>query len=279
MYFDAHNHLNDDWLKPHHAVLIPQLSELGVAGMVVNGSSEADWDAVDSTCAHAPWLKPSYGIHPWDCGNRGPHYLEALRARLLATPHAAVGEIGIDRWILDRAKPDDPRLAGLRRAPLDEQIETFLAQLQLATELGRAASIHCLDAYGALLEALRSVRTPAQGFLLHSYAGAAELVPSFCDLGAYFSFNLTFLEARRSKARETWKNIPLNRVLVETDAPAIPPPPEWARHSLPPGPNGETLNHPANICSAYEGLAQLRGMPLVELQTACANNFQSLFGR
>ena len=197
-----------------------------------------------------------------------------------ADPGAAVGEIGLDRWILERARPDDPRLAGLRRAPLDEQIEVFTWQLELAATLSRAASIHCLDAFGAMLETLTRARRPAKGFLLHAYGGPGEMVKKFADLGAYFSFNGSFLDARHAAKQEVFGHISADRLLSRPKRmpPAMPLPHHWATHRLPSAPTGQTINHPANLEAAYAGLASLRGVSVEELALVVETNFLRLFG-
>lgn len=254
-----------------------------------------------------PALLPSVGLHPWDAGNRSPDWQKNLLSALtpslssasppdtaaaISAPRSSkpdlraptsstapfVGEIGLDRWILDRARPDDPRLAGLRRAPLDEQREVFLWQLDLAAARNLPATIHCIDAYGPLHDALRTARLPARGFLLHAYAGSLELMKAFADLGAFFSFNGYFLDPRRARRlRELYAAIPLDRLLVETDAPAMPLPADRARFTLPPTPAGDTINHPANLTATYAGLAEWRGTPFDELAALVANNFARFF--
>jgi TatD DNase family protein len=279
IFYDAHNHLQDAWLAPHRASLLHELPALGVRGAVVNGTCESDWADVAALAAAAPWIVPSYGVHPWDAGNRSPDWQARLRAQLAAAPDATVGEIGLDRWILDRAKPDDPRLAGLRRAPFDEQIEVFTWQLALAADQHRAATIHCLDAWGALADLLRAVRLPLRGALLHAYSGPAEMVGTFAGHGAYFSFNGSFLDPRKTRARAAFKVVPADRLLVETDAPAMPLPPEWQRCTLPPTADGQTVNHPGNLVAAYAGLAELRGVAIESLAQQVEENFARLFGR
>jgi TatD DNase family protein len=174
-------------------------------------------------------------------------------------------------------RPDDPRIAGLRVAPMAEQCEVFASQLALAAELNRAASIHCVQAFGALLDVLKATPRPARGFLVHGYGGSAEMVKPFADLGAYFSFNIELLQPRHHARLENFRSIPADRLLVETDAPTKPPPPELNRFPLPAGAEGE-INHPANIASAYEQLAVLRGVPLESLAAQVERNFHLLFG-
>ncbi len=275
--FDAHNHFQDDWFDPHRERLLDELPRLGLGGMVVNGTCESDWPKVRELGRRVPWIVPSFGLHPWDCGNRSPAWEETLSAALLETPGAAVGEIGIDRWILDRARPDDPRLAGMRRAPLDEQLQVFVRQLDLACRMKRPASIHCLDAWGPLIECLRRTPLPQRGFLLHAYGGPAEMVVDFAALGAYFSFNGNYLEERRVRNREAFRQVPAERLLVETDAPAMLLPAPWRHFELPSAPTGENINHPGNLLGAYEGIAHLRGAASEELAETCETNFRRLF--
>ncbi len=278
MYFDAHNHLHAPSLAPHLGALLRELPAHGIAGMVTNGTSEADWPALATLAATAPWVRPAYGLHPWYAGNRSSDWETRLQADLAAAPGAAVGEIGLDRWMLERARPDDPRLAGLRRAPLDEQLDVFHRQLALAAAQNRAACLHCLDAWGALQEALRTARRPARGFLLHAYAGPAEMVEAFAELGAYFSFNAAFLAPGRQRVRDAFLRVPAERLLVETDAPDMGPPPGMAHHTLPPSATGETVHHPACLIDAYTGLAALRGLTPAALVPQIAENFRRLFG-
>lgn len=277
MLFDAHNHLQDDWLKPHLEQIAADLVSAGVAGAVVNGTCETDWPVVGALAARFSWVRPSFGVHPWDAGNASSGWRDTLRRTLDAHPQAAMGEIGLDRWILDRARPDDPRLAGLRRAPLEEQEEIFTWQLRLAAERNLPVSIHCLDAWGPLLDVLRRTPRPARGFLLHAYGGSAELAREFAALGAYFSFNGSFLAPRQAARRAVFATLPRDRLLIETDAPAMPLPATLVSHSLPPLPDGTCINHPANIVAVHLGLARLLAVAPDALAAELAANFHRWF--
>lgn len=274
--YDAHQHFHFDPLTPHRPAILADLQSVGLKHAVVNATNEEEWPVVAALAREHAWIVPSHGIHPWDCGNRSPDWLTKLRAALLADSAAGVGEIGLDRWIVDGVRPDDPRIAGLRVAPMDEQAEVFAAQLALAAELNRPASIHCVQAFGALLDVLKATPLPARGFLLHGYGGPAEMVKSFADLGAYFSFNIELLQPRHHARLDNFRTFPADRLLVETDAPTKPPPAELNRFPLPTGPEGE-INHPANLVVAYEQLAALRGLPLNLLATQVERNFRRLF--
>jgi TatD DNase family protein len=283
MLYDAHNHLQDDWLRPHWDRIAADREAAEIGAMVVNGTCEADWPVVAELARRFPWVRPSYGLHPWDVGNASPGWRDALRRQLDADPRAAVGEIGLDRWILERARPDDPRLAGLRRASLAEQDEAFRWQLALAAERGRPASVHCLEAWGALSAALAETPRPPAGFLLHAYGGPVALIASYAKLGAYFSFNGHRMEAAAGSARAERfqalvRALPEERLLVETDAPAMPLPRERRRFALPTRADGTEVAHPADLAAAQTGLAELRGADPTAQEVRLERNFHALFG-
>jgi TatD DNase family protein len=280
--YDAHNHLQDEWLLPYRSQVFADLARIPLARMVVNGTCQTDWPDVTTLSREHKFVLPSYGLHPWDVGNATPGWQDELQQALAqhrdTSGSVAVGEIGLDRWILDRARPDDPRLAGLRRASLTEQIEAFKWQLELAAARNLPVSIHCLDAWGALMDVLRRSRRPDRGFLLHAYGGSADLAREFIGLGAFFSFNGSFLGPRHAAKQAVFAGLPADRLLVETDAPATPPPDEFCPYSLGNLPDGKPANHPANIGSIYNGLAEIRGLSLDALTTQVAVNFHALFG-
>lgn len=276
--YDAHNHWQDEWLAAHRTRILADMAHAGVAAAVVNGTSEADWPQVLKLAQDHSWVRPSLGLHPWDVGNAGPEWRTTLRGLLTENPQAAVGEIGLDRWILERARPDDARLAGLRRASLSEQTDALRAQLELAAELDRPATLHCLDAAGALFDLLREGPRLGRGFLLHAYSGPAEMVPAFAALGAYFSFNGSFLDPRQIARQEVFRRVPEDRLLAETDAPAMPLPRPRQLYTLHPTTDGIVVNHPANIAAVYSGLAEIRGRPVEQLAASLERNFERLFG-
>jgi TatD DNase family protein len=258
---DAHNHLHDARLEPHRAGIIAELARIGVAQAVVNGTQEADWPAVAALAAAESFVIPSFGLHPWYAAERTDAWLDALRTQLEAHPSAGIGEIGLDRWI---EAHDDA-----------VQAEVFRAQLVLAAELQRPVTIHCLRAWGALVEMLRAHPLP-RGFLIHAFGGPLEMVREFVALGGYYSFNAYFLHERKGKQRDVFRHIPLDRLLVETDAPDMRPPDERNPHPLRDA-AGEPINHPANLALAYEALAELRGMPVEVLAGQVERNFAALF--
>jgi TatD DNase family protein len=104
------------------------------------------------------------------------------------------------------------------------------------------------------------------------------MVRGFAERGAYFSFNGGFLDSRKTLAREAFKLVPVERLLVETDAPAMLLPREHQRHTLPPTADGQPVNHPGNLAAGYAGLAELRGLTVEALAAQVEQNFARLFG-
>ncbi len=259
-FYDAHQHLQRCPPIPGGWESLP--TEHGIARGVVNGTREDDWEAVETLATTHRWLLPAFGIHPWEVANATPLWEERLLALLERHPEASVGEIGLDRW----RRTDD----------FDLQQTLFSRQLAIAARLERPASIHCLRAWGALLEMLEAApKLPP--FLLHAYGGPPEMVATFVRLGGYFSFSPSFLTPERSRKLTPFRHIPRERILVETDAPSMAPPAALNRFPLPPDAEGQEVQHPANLIVAYEGLSRSLQWPLEELCPTVEQNFFRLF--
>lgn len=255
--YDAHNHLQDERLAQRADAVLSELPALGVKQCVANGTSEKDWPAVAALAKRFDWIIPAFGLHPWFARDRTSAWFDTLRRFVDDTPRATIGEIGLDRWI------QNPDVA--------DQERVFVAQLELAAERDIAASIHCLKAWGHLEDVLKTHARPARGFLLHSYGGSAEMARSLVKLGAYFSISGYFAHERKAAQREIFKSIPLERVLVETDAPDMLPPPHLITHPA------KDINDPRNLPGIYRFAADLFATPLDAFANRVAANFTSLF--
>jgi TatD DNase family protein len=262
--YDTHNHLQDERLKPYLAQIFEDLAQENVAKMVVNGSCEEDWPAVlDLACWHPQQVLPSFGIHPWYVRERSAGWQKTL-VRFLDEVPSAIGEIGLDRWIKD--------------FDLAQQEEVFVWQLRLAAERNLPVSIHCLQAWGRLLELLRAGPRPHCGFVLHSFGGPQEMIGPLADLGAYFSMPGYFAHERKGRQREAFRHVPAERLLIETDAPDQLLPNKRIQYPLSDTATGKPINHPANLRSVYQFVAELLGEPLESLAQRVERNFFRLWG-
>lgn len=290
--FDSHCHLQDPKISNVVPKLIKKAFDTGVIHFAVNGLSEKDWHLVKEMSDNYPSIVPNFGLHPWYISERTPVWLNTLKEFLDATPSAAVGEIGLDKGSIGK------------QIDFTDQVEVFRQQLQLAKELKRPASVHCVRAFGDLLEILKSIGPFPAGVVLHSYLGSAEMVPEFSRLGAYFSFSGFLMSMKESKAKKMLKSIPSERILLETDAPdarpkSVNPDSLFSidrEASNPKGISGddnvsssnnagkeasplpeESLNHPANIHHVLAYVAHLLEMEEKELAETSYQNAVRLF--
>lgn len=261
-FYDAHNHLQDERLAPHEDAILQAVSREGIAKMVVNGSCEEDWPRVLALARKYPQVIPSFGYHPWYVAERTADWQKTLRHYLDQMP-SAIGEIGLDRWI--------------ENYDLPQQEEVFTWQLRLAVERDLPVSIHCLQVWGKLLELLQREPRPRGGFVLHSYGGPPEMIPSLAKLGAYFSLPGTFAHERKARQRETFRRVPPDRLLIETDAPDQLLPEDRVAYPLTET-TGKPINHPANLAVVYRFAAELLHEPLAPLAERVEENFLRLFG-
>jgi len=175
--------------------------------MVCGGTGPDDWDAVRlATAARTTVVIPAYGLHPWfvtsEAGTDAAA-LERLAALLQVDQRAAVGEIGLD-------------VARGGIASHERQRVLLLAQLELARRFERVAVIHCVRAWGALQETLAEAGPLSRGFVLHAYAGSAEMVLPLARLGAFFSFKASG-DTPGPKRLARIRAVPPERLLLESD--------------------------------------------------------------
>jgi len=255
---DAHNHLQDPRLG-ESAPVIAAMKASGVTRCVVNTTCEEDWSAVKNLAVLEPDLiRPAYGIHPWRAHGTRPGWLEKLRALLENNPQASIGECGLDQWI---GNPS-----------LEIQLPVFLDQLRLAREMERPMTIHCLKAWGPLFECFAESPPPSR-FLLHSFGGSIETARRLIPMGAYFSFSGHFLHARKSAVIDVFRALPMDRILLETDAPDMLPPPDFITHVL-----TGNHHHPANLPAIGGALAAALGMLPAALAETTELNARACFG-
>lgn len=260
---DVHLHLQDDFLAARLEEALGLARSAGVEWFVSNGAEESDWPLVLAQARTQARIVPCFGLHPWYVSQRSPRWLEQLEGHLDALP-SAVGEIGLDRW----------------QEPRDEaaQEEVFRAQLAVARRRHLPAMIHCVRAWGWLMDVLRREPPLPAGFLLHAYGGPAELIRPLAEMGAYFSYGGSTLDERKKLRRETLPLIPPDRLLLETDAPDMPPPPAHCLRLLQDA-HGRRVNEPANLRPILHGVAALLGMTEAALAQQVWDNARRFLGR
>jgi TatD DNase family protein len=250
--FDAHLHFLDARLTPYRA----QAEEVALRAHVTHGITCAafpeEWETHPDTTLN---LTYAYGLHPWCAATATPDTLAALRECLLRHPAALIGETGRDalRPVLD---------GGLAQQRL------FAFHLELAATLQRPLILHGARAWQALFTQLAPWITRLPAVMIHGAGFAPEMLksPLFAQHhNLWFSFGGAILNPRARTVRALAAQVPLNRLLIETDAPDGLPAtcaPLDAR----------SLNHPGTLPHILETLAQLRSLPTAEL---AAETFQN----
>ena len=260
--FDAHCHLQDEALLGRIDRVLARAAERGVCAMLSCGTGAGDWGALAALACRHPQVLPAFGVHPWHVDQQPADWREQLQRLLLAHPRAAVGEIGLDHVI------DHPAL--------EAQAAAFQAQLELAVRLERPVVIHCRRAWGALLEALDRAGPLPRGFMVHSYSGAADMIEPLVRRGGCFSFSGAVTRSHNRRAHRSVPCVPLDRLLIETDAPDLTPSfpggdetPEWAQTGV---------NEPASLPQVAATVAALLGVPVDEIADLTTANARRLFG-
>lgn len=278
MLYDAHLHLQDERLLAVREGWAARAVEQRVGAVLVNGTDPGDWSAVLALAREHGRVLPSFGLHPWRVEEAGGPWREELRQCLamageLGRP-VGIGEVGLDKWIFSR----DRLGAAEKHRRFERQREAFVWQLGLAAEHNLPLSIHCLQAWGALREVLEKQSLPERGFLVHAYGGPPEYVKVLAELGAYFSFNAYFAREDKAAKLEAFRRVPPERLLMETDAPAMMPPEAAILFPLQAVGTGEALNHPGNLPATYTCASCCLGIPLPELTRRVADNFRCWLG-
>ncbi len=257
---DCHLHLQDQKLYSEADGIMCRLREIGVKTLVVNGTGPDDWDRVADLAVRFSEVVPFFGLHPWKVNEVGAGWADLLGEYLERFPESGVGEIGLDKWI--------------RNHDVEKQKEVFAQQLAMACEMRRSVAVHCLQAWGHLLECIKGVRSGASTLLspilLHSYGGPDEMIEDFVELGAYFSVSGYFFRPEKSEKLAVFEKVPGNRLLIETDAPDMMPPSNLRADDC-----DSDTNHPANIKAVYKAVADWRRKPLSELIPQTESNARS----
>jgi len=240
--FDAHCHLQDSRLRKNLAGVLQRARAVGLEGMLCCGSAEDDWEDVAVIAAESSMVVPAFGLHPWYVQKRSACWEDRLRAFLHRFPFAAVGEIGLDHALPGRND--------------EEQRIVFLAQLALARELRRPVAIHCRRAWSDLLSMQAELAALPAGFLVHSYSGSVNMIETLTRLGGWFSFSGSITWPRNLRGQSAVRQVPEERLLIETDAPDLRP---WLSGSA--DSPADEPNEPANLSLILRRVAELRGMP------------------
>jgi TatD DNase family protein len=270
MFIDTHAHLDAAEFDADCAAVHLRARAAGVAQSVIPAVEASNFDAV-RLLAHAYQDAYALGIHPIYT----PQATDAHLAQLDAALHAhrndprlvAVGEIGIDGFVPELNKPE----------ALAKQQQFYKAQLKLAQQHQLPVILHVRRSADLLLKVLRD--TPVVGGIAHAFNGSVQQAQTFIALGFKLGFGGALTYDRASQLRRLATELPLSAIVLETDAPDIPP--HWlyttAEQRAAGQPQGR--NEPAELPRIAQVLADLRGISLDALATATSANARQALPR
>ncbi len=249
MLVDSHAHLDDPAFEPDLTAVLDRAREAGVGRIVTIGTGlESSRRAKAIAEAHENiWFSP--GIHPHEADNPGP--VDDLRA-LAAHPRAvAVGETGLDYVKNYSSVPNQKAL--------------FVRQLEIAIEADKPVSIHCREAHPDAYAILRA-HAPLRG-VIHCFSGTWEDAERYLGLNFYLSIAGPVTYPNAKELREVARQIPLDRMMIETDCPLLPPQKFRGKR-----------NEPSYVRYAAAEIANAHGVAIEELSAATSRNACTLFG-
>ncbi len=242
---DTHCHLDASEFGLDRDAVVRQAAEAGVAAIVVPAIGRENFAAIGEFCRRYAQCKPAYGIHPLFTAQAVPEDLDLLRDILKTQPAVALGEIGLDFFI------DDP--------DVERQEYYFTEQLKIARELDLPVILHVRRAVDAILKHLR--RIEVKGGIAHAFNGSRQQADILTGMGFKLGFGGAMTFERSRRIRDLAQHLPLDAIVLETDAPDIPP--AWIRKGR---------NDPAQLPRIAEVLAQIRGLELAEVAAATTRN-------
>ncbi|MGB3392668.1 MAG: TatD family hydrolase [Stenotrophomonas sp.] len=248
---DSHCHLDAPEFDRDRAAVIARAKAAGVAIQVVPAITAASWPKLREVCAGDASLHPAYGLHPMFLAEHRPDHLHELRAWLQRERPCAVGECGLDFFV-----------AGL---DADSQRHYFDGQLRLAREFDLPLIVHARRAVDAVIHAVR--RIGGLRGVVHSFSGSPEQARQLWNLGFLIGLGGPLSHPRANRLRTLAATMPLDYLLLETDAPDQPDA----------GIRGQR-NEPARLANILDAVAELRGQPAQEIAAQTTANAMRLFG-
>jgi TatD DNase family protein len=250
MYFDSHCHLDHPLLNGDLPGLLASAGRAGVTGFLVPGVHPDGWPGIAALSRSYPEVSAAFGVHPMHAALLSPEVLRNLQD--LSPLAAAIGEIG-----LDYALPSPSR---------EVQQFAFRAQLKLAVQAGLPVLIHCRRAFRDLLVTLEEEGVSRAGGVMHAFSGSPETARACVRLGLHISLAGTVTYANAVRPPAVAAATPLERLLLETDAP-----------DLAPEPHRGGVNLPHYLLETAARVAQIRGIGTEELARATTSNAARLF--
>ncbi|MEQ8766867.1 MAG: TatD family hydrolase [Planctomycetota bacterium] len=248
---DSHAHLFFDWFDEDRQEVLDRAREEGVTAFVHVGTDLASSRKVREVARQLEHSFPTVGVHPHDSATLDDETWAAVAEEAAFDDVVGVGETGLDFF--------------KNYAPADVQIAAFRRHVALARDLEKPLVIHCRDAFSETAAILREF-APIRG-VMHCFTGDAETAEAFLGLGLHISFAAQVTYPKKTEAiQEAARQVPLDRMLVETDCPFLPPQPFRGKR-----------NEPSYLVHTVRRIAELRSIAPEAVAEQTARNTIELF--
>lgn len=252
MLFDTHTHLNDNAFEEDREEVIQRAQQEGVTLLVNVGYNRITIPQTLHLAETYDFIYAAVGWHPHDAKDMTEADLEWIEELTSHPKVVAIGEMGLDYY--------------WDNSPRDIQHEVFRKQIRLAKRVKKPIIIHDRDAHRDVVDILKEEGAEEVGGVMHCFGGSAEIAKECLDLNFYISFGgpLTFKNAKKPK--EVAKEIPLERLLIETDSPYLTPHPFRGKR-----------NESSYVKYVAESLAEIKGVSYDEICRVTMENGKRLF--
>jgi TatD DNase family protein len=247
---DTHCHLDVCDFDRDRQEVLKNARKLGVGRIVIPGIRKADWPQLIALCETESDLYPALGLHPYFLDSHVPQDVAALQQVIERYHPVAVGEIGLDFF-----RPELDR---------ERQLALFEDQLSVAKAADLPVILHNRKAHDQMLSMLK--KNPVKGGICHAFNGSFQQAQQYIDLGFKLGFGGMLTYERSSKLRKLAAHLPIESIVLETDAPDMPP----ASHQY-------QRNSPEYLPEILEALAQVRGEPASEMARQTTANACAVF--
>lgn len=252
MLIDTHAHMDDAALYKDLDGVLERAKEAGVQTIVNIGF---DWKSSLMSLRLSekyPQVYATVGLHPHNASSWNTALEEKLLDLAKEDKVVAIGEMGLDYYC--------------NLSPKEAQQKAFRSQIALAKEVGKPIVIHDRDAHGDCLSIVKEEKAGVNGGIFHCYSGSWEMAKECMRLGFYISLAGPVTYQNAKKLWEVAQNMPLDKLLIETDAPYLSPHPY----------RGKT-NEPARVKLVAERIAELKGLPFEEIAAATTENARQIY--
>jgi TatD DNase family protein len=253
MLFDTHAHLNAEEYKDDLEEVLSRAQEAGVANMVVVGFDRPTIERAMELVERYDFLYASVGWHPVDAIDMTEEDLIWIEELSSHPKVVALGEMGLDyHW---------------DKSPKDIQKEVFRKQIRLARKVKLPIIIHNREATADILEILKEEKAEEVGGIMHCFSGSPEVARECVNMNFYISLGgpVTFKNAKKPK--EVAAEVPLEKLLIETDCPYLTPHPFRGKR-----------NEPGYVKLVAEQIAEIKGLSYEEVAETTTKNAKKFFG-